>query len=156
MVVQALQQPKDLAKSSREHTCARETGQEEGALELSPFVVLAGQRAIDELADGARLAEVVQEDHQRHVCRARLPVDLVGQVGEVQLQVLQQTGRASHVGLWHGCQQGLWHQCQYRCFWLPRALTLQDCWCMLKVLTMPSVTSRPERSTRYSARRLVR
>lgn len=35
-------------------------------------------------------------------------------------------------------------------------LTLQDCWCMLKVLTMPSVTSRPERSTRYSARRLVR
>lgn len=36
------------------------------------------------------------------------------------------------------------------------ALTLQDCWCMLKVLTMPSVTSRPERSTRYSARRLVR
>lgn len=36
------------------------------------------------------------------------------------------------------------------------AATLQDCWCMLKVLTMPSVTSRPERSTRYSASRLVR
>lgn len=34
--------------------------------------------------------------------------------------------------------------------------TLQDCWCMLKVLTMPSVTSRPERSTRYSASRLVK
>lgn len=52
---------------------------------LSPFVVLAGERAIDEFADGARLAEVVQEDHQRHVRRARLPVDLVGQVGQVQL-----------------------------------------------------------------------
>ena len=36
------------------------------------------------------------------------------------------------------------------------AATLQDCWCMLKVLTMPSVTSRPERSTKYSASRLVR
>lgn len=47
-------------------------------------------------------------------------------------------------------------QCQRGGSQPPRALTLQDCWCMLKVLTMPSVTSRPERSTRYSARRLLR
>lgn len=52
---------------------------------LSPFVVLAGERAVDELADGACLAEIVQEDHQWHICCARLPVDLVGQVGQVQL-----------------------------------------------------------------------
>lgn len=82
-------EPRDLAKSSGEHVCAWETAPEEGAVGLSPFVVLAGERAIDKLADGARLAEVVQEDHQWHVCRACLPVDLVGQVGEVQLQVLQ-------------------------------------------------------------------
>lgn len=124
---------------------------------LSPFVVLAGECTVDELTDGTRLAEVIQEDHQRHVRCARLPVDLVGQVGEIQLQVLQQTGRVLCVGLWHGCQQGPQHQCpQGQCPGLLRALTLQDCWCMLKVLTMPSVTSRPERSTRYSARRLVR
>lgn len=65
-------------------------------------------------------------------------------------------GQVSHVGLWHGCQQGLQHQYQQGHFRLLCGLTLQDCWCMLKVLTMPSVTSRPERSTRYSARRLVR
>lgn len=88
-----LHEPKDLAKSSGECVCAREIAPEEGAVGLSPFVVLAGERAIDELTDGARLAEVVQEDHQRYVCCARLPVDLVGQVGEVQLQVLQQTVR---------------------------------------------------------------
>lgn len=56
-----------------------------GAEGLSPFVVLAGECTIDKLTDGARLTEVIQEDHQRHVRRARLPVDLVGQVGQVQL-----------------------------------------------------------------------
>lgn len=39
--------------------CALETAPEEGAVGFSPFVVLAGERAVDELADGARLAEVV-------------------------------------------------------------------------------------------------
>lgn len=52
---------------------------------LSPFVVLAGECTVDELADGACLAEVIQEDHQRHIRRARLPVNLVGEVGQVQL-----------------------------------------------------------------------
>lgn len=72
-----------------------------GAEGLSPFVVLAGERPVDELADGARLTEVIQQDHQRHIGRARLPVDLVGQVGQVQLKILEQTGRVLRVGPWH-------------------------------------------------------
>lgn len=50
-------------------------------------MVLAGQRSVHQLADGSRVADVVDDHNQRQLSSA-LPVDLVGHIGEVQLQLL--------------------------------------------------------------------
>lgn len=52
-------------------------------------MVLAGEGPVDQLADGACFTQVVQQDHQGDVPGACLPVYLVGQVGEIQLQILK-------------------------------------------------------------------
>lgn len=62
---------------------------ESGPDPSSPFVVLAGQGPIDQLADGACLTQVIQQDHQGDIPSSCFPVYLVGQVGEIQLQVLK-------------------------------------------------------------------
>lgn len=56
----------------------------------SPFVVLAGEGPIDQLTDGACFTQVIQQDHQWDVPDSCFPVYLVGQVGEIQLQILKQ------------------------------------------------------------------
>lgn len=62
---------------------------EPGPAPGSPFVVLAGEGPIDQLADGACFTQVVQQDHQGDVPGSRLSVYLVGQVGQIQLQILK-------------------------------------------------------------------
>ena len=49
-------------------------------------MVLAGQGPIDQLADGACLTQVIQQDHQGDVPSSCFPVYLVGQVGTNCLQ----------------------------------------------------------------------
>lgn len=61
----------------------------DGPVSSLPFVVLAGEGPIDQLADGACFTQVVQQDHQGDVPSPCAAVYLVGQVGEVQLQVLK-------------------------------------------------------------------
>lgn len=51
-------------------------------------MIFAGERPVHQLADGDGVVDVVQDDDQRYLRRAGLPVDLIGQVGQVQLQVL--------------------------------------------------------------------
>lgn len=53
----------------------------------SPLVVLAGQRSIHQLANGSRVADVVDDHNQRQIYSA-LPVDLVCHIGEIQLELL--------------------------------------------------------------------
>ena len=48
-------------------------------------MIFAGERPIHQLTDGDRVVDVVQDDHQRYLRRARLPVDLIGQVRQVEL-----------------------------------------------------------------------
>lgn len=50
-------------------------------------MVLAGQRSIHQLADGSRVADVV-DDHDQRQLHSALPVDLVRHIGEKQLQLL--------------------------------------------------------------------
>lgn len=54
-----------------------------------PFVVLAGESPIDQLTDGTCFTQVIQQDHQGDIPNSCLPVYLVGQVGEIQLQILR-------------------------------------------------------------------
>lgn len=54
-----------------------------------PFVILAGESAIDELANGSRVMNVVQNHNKGTLGCVGLPVDLIGQVREIQLQILR-------------------------------------------------------------------
>lgn len=54
-----------------------------------PFVVLAGESPIDQLTDGACFTQVIQQDHQWDIPNSCFPVYLVGQVGEIELQILK-------------------------------------------------------------------
>lgn len=65
-----------------------------------PLVVLAGQRSIHQLADGSRVADVVDDHNQRQLYSA-LPVDLVRHIGEIQLQLLAAQTRQVYLTLSH-------------------------------------------------------
>lgn len=65
-------------------------------------MVLAGEGPIDQLTDGACFAQVIQKDHQGHITDPRFPIYLVGQVGKIQLQVLEEgtgLGQQQRVGI---------------------------------------------------------
>lgn len=63
-------------------------------------MVLAGQRSVHQLADGSRVADVVDDHNQRQLCSA-LPVDLVRHIGEVQLQLLPAQRRREYLTSYH-------------------------------------------------------
>lgn len=67
----------------------------------SPLVILASQRSVHQLADGSRVADVVDDHNQRQLPPA-LPVDLVRHIGEVQLQLLP---NAEKVGIFNTVSQ---------------------------------------------------
>lgn len=52
-------------------------------------MVLAGEGTVDKLADGGGVTQVVHDYDQWDVSSAGLPVNLIGQVGQVQLKVLR-------------------------------------------------------------------
>ena len=54
-------------------------------------MIFAGERPVHQLTDGDRVVHVIQDDHQGYLRCARLPVDLIGQVRQVELQVLIRT-----------------------------------------------------------------
>lgn len=53
----------------------------------SPFVILAGERAINKLSHGSRITDIVYYNNQRQLSSA-FSVNLVCQVGKIQLQLL--------------------------------------------------------------------
>lgn len=55
-----------------------------------PFVIFASESTVDQLTDGSRVVNIVQDDDQRYVRRADVPVDLIGQVGQIELQILRE------------------------------------------------------------------
>ena len=62
-------------------------------LELSlPFVVLAVEQPVEDLAQGADVMQIVQDDDKRHVHGVVLAGTLVGEVGQVLAQFLWNPG----------------------------------------------------------------
>lgn len=53
----------------------------------SPFVVLAGERCINKLSDGSCVTDIIYDNDQRQFSSA-FSVNMVGQVGKIQLQLL--------------------------------------------------------------------
>lgn len=53
----------------------------------SPFVVLAGQSCINKLSDGSCVTNIIYNNDQRQFSSA-FSVNMVGQVGKIQLQLL--------------------------------------------------------------------
>lgn len=56
-------------------------------------MVLAVEQPVEDLAQGADMMQVVQDDDQRHVHSVVLAGALVGEVGEVLAQFLRRPGR---------------------------------------------------------------
>lgn len=54
-----------------------------------PFVIFAGKSTIDEFTDGSRVVNIIQNNNQRYFRRAGFPIDLIGQVGKIKLQILR-------------------------------------------------------------------
>lgn len=54
-----------------------------------PFVILAGESAIDKLANGSRVMNVVQNHNKGTLGCVGLPINLIGQVREIKLQILR-------------------------------------------------------------------
>lgn len=54
-----------------------------------PFVVLAVEQPVEDLAQGADMMQVVQDDDKGHVYRVVLAVALVGKVGQILAQFLR-------------------------------------------------------------------
>lgn len=54
----------------------------------SPFVILAGERRINKLSDGACVANIIYNNNQRQFTSA-FSVSLVCQVRKIQLQLLE-------------------------------------------------------------------
>ena len=52
-------------------------------------MIFAGKSTVDELTNGSRLMDVIQNHNQWDFRCAGLPIDLVGQVGEIKLQILR-------------------------------------------------------------------
>ena len=50
-------------------------------------MILAGQRSVDQLTNGCCVADVIDDNGQWHLSAA-LSVNLIGQVGQIQLQLL--------------------------------------------------------------------
>jgi len=51
-------------------------------------MIFAGERPVHQLTEGDGIVNVVQDNDQGYLRWARLPVNLIGQVRKVQLQVL--------------------------------------------------------------------
>lgn len=56
---------------------------------VSPFVVLAVEKAVENVAEGADVVEVVQDDHCGELCVCLLCVALLCQAGQVLTELLQ-------------------------------------------------------------------
>lgn len=56
-------------------------------------MVLAVEQPVEDLAQGTNMMQVVQDDDERHVHCIVLTVALIGKVGQVLAQFLQQPGR---------------------------------------------------------------
>lgn len=60
-----------------------------------PFLVLAVEQPVEDLAQGADVVQVVQDDDEGHVPSAVLTAALVGKVGQVLAQFLGRSGEDS-------------------------------------------------------------
>lgn len=58
----------------------------------SPFVILAGESSINKLSDGSRVTNIVYYNNQRQLS-STFSVNLVCQVGKIQLQLLSKEKR---------------------------------------------------------------
>lgn len=58
---------------------ARRFSVEERKISDSPFVILAVEKAIENVAEGADMVEVVQDDHSGELCVCLLRVTLLSQ-----------------------------------------------------------------------------
>lgn len=63
------------------------------SLWVSPFVVLAVEEAVEDVAEGADVVQVVQDDHSGQLRVRVLRVALLGQRGQVLAQVLRDSER---------------------------------------------------------------
>lgn len=52
-------------------------------------MIFAGESAVDKFTDGCRLVNVIQNNYQWNIGCAGFPIDLIGQVGEIKLQILR-------------------------------------------------------------------
>lgn len=59
-------------------------------------MVFAGKGTIDQLTDGHSIAYVIQQDNQWDVSCGGLPIYLIGQVGQVQLKILEKRKKVKH------------------------------------------------------------
>ena len=57
-------------------------------LVCSPFVVFAGEGPVDKLADGSGIMYIIQDNHQWNFSGAGFPVNLIGQIGQAELEIL--------------------------------------------------------------------
>lgn len=69
-------------------------------LVCSPFVIFAGEGPVDKLADGSGIMYIIQDNHQWDFSCAGFPIDLIGQVGQVELEILLRGTGAKEVMLW--------------------------------------------------------
>lgn len=68
----------------------------------SPFVIFAGKSTVDEFADGCRVVNIIQDHDQRYFCCADVPIDLIGQVGQIKLQILRtEIFQGKRIKTWH-------------------------------------------------------
>ena len=58
----------------------------------SPFVVLAVEQPVEDLAQGADVMQIVEDDDKRHVRGVVLAGTLVGEVGQILAQFLWNPG----------------------------------------------------------------
>lgn len=53
-------------------------------------MIFAGQGTIDQISDGGRITDIIQDNDQGNVLSATITVNLIGQIGQVQLEVLRE------------------------------------------------------------------
>lgn len=52
-------------------------------------MIFAGQRTIDQVSDGRRVTDIIQDNDKWNVLSATVPVNLISQIRKVQLEVLR-------------------------------------------------------------------
>lgn len=55
-------------------------------------MIFAGQRTIDQIGDGGPITDIIQDNDQWNVLSATITVNLIGQIRQVQLEVLRERG----------------------------------------------------------------